>query len=155
MTKSELWLEVTKVLTTHKAKQEIISELELLLAPKVGGISMNPPKLDDDGNEVEAWCRWHNRYEIIENMVLSNNKAKNYCKASSKEWNRRQKEIKTLNEKSVILMSAGDFDEAQKTAIKSVELKALLNDIPSYDFDLDWSAYNANNKVVTEKVTKD
>jgi len=143
MTKLELWNEVTKVLATHKAKQEIISELELLLAPKVGGISMNPPKLDKDGNEVEAWCRWHNRYEAIDKMVLSNGKAKNYCKASSKEWNRRQKEIKTLDSQAVVMLTTGKFEEAQEVAKKSVACKALLNDIPSYDYDSDWEAYNS------------
>jgi len=154
MTKKELWAEVTKVLKAHKAKQEIVSELEILLAPKVGGISMNPPKLDDEGNEVEAWCRWHNRYEPIADMVLSNGKAKNYCKASSKEWNRRQKEIKTLNAESVKLLTEGKFDEAQKVAKDALAKKALLNDIPSYDYDKDWEAYNANNRPKVIKITK-
>ena len=143
MTKKELWEEVTKVLVANKASQEIISNLEILLAPKVGGSSVNPPKLDKDGNEVEAWCRWHNRYEKIEDMVLSNGKAKNYCKASSKEWNRRAKEIKELNTKSVELLTSGNFEEAQKVAKDAVAKKALLNDIPSYNYDTDWEAYNS------------
>lgn len=143
MTKKELWQKVTEILKANKASKELSNELEILLAPKVGGISMNPPKLDENGNEVEAWCRWHNRYEPIENMVLSNGKAKNYCKASSKEWNRRFKEIKTLNADSVKLLTDGKFEEAQKVAKEAIEKKELLNKIDSYDFDKDWEAYNS------------
>lgn len=143
MTKTQVWAEALKLLEAHKGSKKLTMALEELLAPKAGGgSSVNPPKLDEDGNIVEAWCRWHERYEPVENMVISNGKSKGYCKAAISKWNKANSQIKKYEAQASSALLSGDFEQAQEFAGKAKELKELFN-LPSYyDFDEDWSVFN-------------
>ena len=149
MTKAQLWTNVQNQVNellmaskvSKKFSEELLSILELNLAPKSGGSSINPPKLDEDGNIVEAWCRFHQRYEIVENMVISKGKSKGYCKASISLWNKTMATIKKLDSEAVDAMANGDFDKAQEIAMKSKELKDNFNKPEFYDYDRDWANF--------------
>jgi len=149
-TKTQLWTnvqkEVNELLSASKVSKkfsdELLSLLEARLAPKSGGSSINPPKLDEDGNIVEAWCRFHGCYEAYTNMVISKGKSKGYCKASISLWNKTNSTIKKLDSQVVEAMSEGDFDKAQEIAKNSKDLKDSYNKPEFYDFDRDWTNFN-------------
>jgi len=140
-TKTQVWADVLEVLTAQKASKKLIGELETLLAPKSSG-SANPPVLDDEGNIVEAYCRFHGRYEPVANMVISQGKSKGYCKASISKWNKTNANIKRLNDQAVCAMSEGQMEDAQKCAKESEALKKGLNDPKSFDYEADWAEFN-------------
>lgn len=151
MTKTQVWNEVSKLLVANKASKELVQELENLLAPKSGGGSVaNPPKLDKDGKVLEAWCRWHQRYEKVANMVMSNGKSKGYCKAAISKWNKANSEIKKLDSKAVEAMTKGEFENAQEFALQSKKVKDTFNKPEYYDYEADWKAFKAP-KTTTKK----
>ena len=132
--------EVTTLLATTKVTKAFSESLMLILsnhlAPKSGG-SANSPILDEEGNIVEAYCRFHKRYEIAENMVISQGKSKGYCKAGISAWNRNQSKVKALESEALAAMTKGNFEDAQA---KSVEAK-VLKDTLEYDYDADWASF--------------
>lgn len=151
MTKAQLWEaiqnEVSEVFAQNKvskkAQEAIIETLKAYIAPKVGrGSIQHPPKLDEDGNIVEAYCRFHQRYEPIENMVVSKGKSKGYCKASISKWNKINSQIKKLDSKAVDLMAKGKLEEAQEVAKEAKELKDALNNPEAYNYEEDWEAFS-------------
>ena len=124
-------------------KEELLNIIELNLAPKNGGgSSTNPPKLNDDGEIIEAYCRFHNRYEVVTDMVISNGKSKGYCKASISLWNKTNSNIKKLDSKAVDAMSDANFEEAQAIALEAKTLKDSFNSVEFYDYDRDWANFN-------------
>ena len=126
-----------------KGKMEMLQAiLDEHLKPKVA-TGATPPKLDKDGNIIEAWCRYHKRYEVVENMVISAGKSKGYCKAGIAAWNRAGVKIKRLQEEMTRFMGDGDFEEAQKCAIDIKEMSANRNNPDNFDFDKDWATFNA------------
>jgi len=153
LTKAQVWttvheqvkelLENSKV--SKKFSEELFSILEANIAPKTGGTSINPPKLDEDGNIVEAYCRFHQRYEPAENMVMSNGKSKGYCKAAISIWNKTNAKIKRLDSQAVDAMSEADFDKAQEIAKEARELKDNFNKPEFFDFDRDWAEFNGTS----------
>lgn len=151
--KTQIWNEVQALIKKHKISANAASELELLLAPKSGGgSSQHPPKLDKDGNIVEAWCKYHERYEAIENMVVSNDKPKGYCKAAASKSNRLRKQSKEMDQKVIVLMSEGEFEEAQKLAMEAKAMSVQMNHPSLYDFDKDWAEFLGNKETKsTEK----
>jgi len=147
VTKQQMWdnvqSQVSELLETNKVskkfKDALLQVLEDNLAPKSGGgSSANPPILNEDGTIKEAYCRFHQRYEPAEDMVISKNKSKGYCKAAISLWNKTNNEIKKLESQAVEAMSAGDFDKAQEIAKKAKELKDNFNKPEFYDYDRDW-----------------
>jgi len=133
-------LENSKV--SKKFKEELLTIIDNNIAPRNGGNSINPPKLDEDGNIVEAFCRFHNRYEKAEDMVMSKGKSKGYCKASISLWNKTNSNIKKLDSQAVEAMANGDFEKAQELAKEAQELKDNFNKPEFYDYDRDWAEFN-------------
>lgn len=122
--------------TTKAFRTELLSILEINLAPKSSG-SINPPILNDEGEIVEAYCRFHQRYEKVEDMVISNGKSKGYCKAGISRWNKNQTKVKSLDSEALAAMTDGDFDTAQAKALEAKETKESL----TYDYDADWAEF--------------
>ena len=143
MTKTELWNKVSETLVANKASKKLIAEMEILLAPKSSGGSLHPPKLNDKGEIVEAWCKFHQRYEVIKNMVVSGDKSKGYCKAGISKWNKLNVQVKKYESEAVAFMAEADFENAQKAAQKAKDIKKSYNDPKSYDYDKDWAAFTA------------
>lgn len=140
--KSTVWAEVQQILADKKASKALTEALEAILAPKVGGGSVNPPKVVN-GVITEAFCKFHNRYEIIGDMVLSNGKSKGYCKASISKWNKSNSMIKKLDSESASLLREGKADEAIAKAKEADALKVSMNDHANYDYDADWKAFKS------------
>lgn len=146
MTKAEQTLQdVNAVLAKYEASEELTTALRVLLAPKRGNGSLsNTPLLDEEGNITHYWCRIHERYEVVDDMVMSNGVSKGQCKASLSAWTRNNAAIKKLESESVAALMEGNFEEAQAKAEKVKELKNVLNEPSSYNYDEDWKVYNAN-----------
>lgn len=151
-TKTQTWNsvqnEVAELLDNSKiakgTREALMALLETHLAPKSGGGSTaNPPKLDEDGNIVEAWCRFHQRYEVVEDMVMTNDKSKGYCKASISVWNKANKAIKDAQAKVSDFLEDDKLSEAQELNNTIKAMKDALNSTDSFDYDTDWAAFNA------------
>jgi len=154
MNKSQIWNEVEKLIVEHKISKKASESLRELLAPKAGGgTSQHPPKLDKDGKIVEAWCKYHECYEPIENMVVSNDKPKGYCKAAASKSNRLRKESKELDSKVIVLMSDGKFEEAQKVAMEAKALSTKINHPSLYNLEEDWKAFNSTPEAKEDNQT--
>ena len=139
--KSDLWNQVEAILVSNKVKASVIDELKEILAPKAGGGAVNPPK-EIDG-VIHYYCRFHQRYEPGENMVISAGKSKGYCRASISKWNKLNAQIKRIEAQAVGAICESNLDLAKKLGDEARELKAKLNSPESYDFDADWEAFNA------------
>lgn len=124
---------------SKKFSEELLQIIETNLRP-TGKSSINPPK-EIDG-VLNYFCRFHQRYELAENMVISNGKSKGYCKAGISKWNKTNSTIKKLESQAVTKMTERDFDKAQKLAEEAQVLKELLNDPKAFNFDEDWSIFN-------------
>lgn len=150
MTKTEIHTNVTTALELflkeNKVAQAKVDGLMAIidehLKPKTSG-STNPPILNEDGSIKEAYCRFHQRYEPIEDMVISKGKSKGYCKAGISIWNRNSKKIKDLQAKSSDALDNDNLELAKKASKEAKELKARLNDPKSFDYENDWKAFNA------------
>jgi len=144
LSKSETWKKVEALMEEHNLPEKTRVALAELLEPKNGGgNSQHPPKLDKDGNIIEAWCKYHECYEPINNMVVSNGKSKGYCKAASSKSNRLRKLSKEMDAKVVMLTLDGDFEGAQEMATKAKELSEKRNSPEMYNLEEDWKVYNA------------
>lgn len=150
-TKAQVWTnvqkEVLELIENSKVpkgfSEDLMAILESKIAPKSGGGNMlNPPKLNEDGEIVEAYCRYHQQYYTIDKMVMSNGKSKGYCKAAISLWNKTNSEIKKLDSQAVDAMSSGDFDSAQEIAKQAKELKDNFNKPEFYDAERDWTNFN-------------
>ena len=142
VTKAQVWEQALKILTDHKAPKKMQEAMEELLAPKAGGgVSVNPPKLDANGNIVEAFCRYHQRYEKVDAMIISGGKSKGYCRAGYAKWTKANKEAKDLDAEVTKLVADGDFDAAQKAAKKAQKLRDTMNKPEFFDYDKDWAEF--------------
>jgi len=149
MTKKELHTQVrtqidellnTQPKLSKAFKESLVKIIDTNLAPKQGGGgSQNPPKLDEDGNIVEAFCRFHQRYEAAEAMVISNGKSKGYCKAGISAWNKNQTKVKSLEAEALKAISEGDIETAQAKSKEAKETKESL----VYDYEADWETFNS------------
>ena len=141
MTKIQIWNEVQELLSQHPTtSKKIVQGLEDLLKPKQGGGSSTNPPQEIDG-VIHYYCRFHECYEPQEDMVMSKDKSKGYCKASISKWNKTNAYIKRLDGQMSTLVADGNFEEAQVIAQKSKELKSELNDPRFYNFDEDWATF--------------
>lgn len=149
LTKTQVWsnvsTEVTELLSGTKVPQKVqdqlMSLLESHLAPKVASGGAHPPK-EIDG-VMHYYCRWHQAYEPVEDMVMSNGKSKGYCKAAISKWNKMQKTAKNLDAQALEAMTSGDFDEAQDLAQQAKDARTKSNDPASFDLEADWLEFRA------------
>ena len=148
MSKSKLYeavvADVEKCIPKGTIKPEVKSELmaviDRYLKPRSAS-SGKPPKLDKEGNIVEAWCKFHQRYYTIDKMVMSGGKSKGYCKAGIATWNRLQKQGKDLKAKALGLLLAGDTKKGAELNTEGEKLIEKSKDYASYDADQDWANF--------------
>ena len=148
-TKTQVWTNVQNQVVelienskvSKKFSDELLNILEAHIAPKSGGGSITNPPKEIDGI-MHYYCRFHAQYEPQENMVISNEKSKGYCKASISLWNKTNSSIKKLQDEVSDLMADGNFDEAQEVAKKAKVLKETFNSPEFYDFDRDWADFS-------------
>ncbi len=148
MNKTQTWTAVLEILNSHDLEESILTNLQedlsKILAPKVGGgHSAHPPILDKDGNVTEAWCRYHETYEPIENIVVNKDgKSKGYCKAAASISNKRRKEAQSLKLEALAIMG-DDIEKAQSLVKKASTIESTINDPEYYDLELDWEKFNS------------
>ena len=140
VTQVEKFCVANKVAKTTAAG--LIDLLNSLLAPKSGGGTVQNPSYTKDGITYH-FCRFHQQYEAEQNMVMTNNKSKGYCKASISVWNKRNSAIKQKEAAIANSIISEDFDTAKSYSLELQDLRAQLNDPTTYDFDNDWNAFRA------------
>ncbi len=148
MTKLEVRTIIEDVLSAHKETKvliEIKAQLMERFESKVS-TSDHPPVLDDDNQIIEVWCKFHKRYEVIGDMVLSKGKSKGYCKAGISEWNKRMKASKVSSELAIKALSEGDVELATSSAQEAERLKESARDYDTYDYDSDWDTFTPASK---------
>ena len=113
MNKTEIWAEVQKILSANKVKSSVVTELGLILAPKV---NTGTPK-----NELgQSYCRYTGNYYDDEDMVYQNEdmklqgKSKGYSKAGIAKWTKGQKFIKDLKMRALNVESLEELSELRK-----------------------------------------
>lgn len=143
MTKTKIREAIEEVFAAHKSSKLTEEIRASLMATFEGTVtrSEHPPVLDEEGNMIEAWCKFHKRYEPIENIVLSKGKSKGYCRAGLSEWNRRMRLAKKYDASAIEFLTTGDVESATEFATKATDERALAADYDTYDFDTDWSNF--------------
>ena len=164
MTKKELYQnvsgEVSSILAntkvSKKVQEELMNVIDNYLKPRNGGGSViNPPLKDENGNITHYFCRWHQMYEPIEDMVISNGKSKGYCKASISKWNKANSKIKKLEAEATSNLLDGDSEEAMKKANEAKEIKNVFNSPSYYNYVDDWTTFSKADTEETIKVIED
>ena len=123
-------------------QEQLFNLLSMHLAPKTGGgVSSNPPK-EIDGI-MHYFCRYHQTYEIADNMVMSQGKSKGYCKAAIAKWNKAQRSINKLESEATQAILASDLETAQTKSAQARELEELKNKPEYYNLEIDWAEFNA------------
>jgi hypothetical protein len=148
-TKTTVWADVQAILVANKANKALTAALEAILAPKTGGGgSVNPPKVDKDGNITEAYCKFHQRYEVVSDMVLSNGKSKGYCKAALSKWTKSNAKAKSLEAEASALLRGGKADEAIAKANEADGIKSTMNNADQYSYEADWAAFRPAKEAI-------
>jgi hypothetical protein len=153
MTKKQTWEAVEALLGNYpNVSKKLKTELADLLKPKGSRGSSNPAVLNEDGTIKEAWCRYHQRYEPAEDMILydNNTKSKGLCKAASREWHKRNSAVKSMEAEATELLISGDAEAAMTKAKEAKETKEALNTPESYDYDADWAEFDKAMKAKGE-----
>lgn len=156
MNKTELVSAITEIARNFKVAPEALERIVELVGPQAAGRSVNPPKLDKDGNITEAYCKYFQRYLPAEQMMISNGKSKGYSKIACAEVNARRKAIVQKESELSNLVLGGKVEEAKKLA-KDLEVeKSRLNDPEFYDYDELTKKYTKSEKPKVEvKETKE
>ena len=138
---------IKKFCETHKIKQNVADELCQLITELTAKKSreLHPPRINDDG-ETEYYCRFHKKYYLEADMVMSNGKSKGYSKAAIAVWNKRNAAIKKLAIEVSDLVAKDDFEAAKVKNAELAKLKAELNDPATYDVEANEAAFKANKK---------
>ena len=143
MTKLQTWTAVQDIIAAHNiVDPEFEARMADLLAPKKAGGSVNPPVLDEEGNILEAWCRYHQAYEPADDMVITNNKSKGYCKAAASISNTRRKDVQAKRLEALSIMG-DDIEKAQGLVKEANELEPQINGVEFYDLESDWEQFNS------------
>lgn len=156
MNKTELVSAITDIAKSFKVAPEALDRIIELVGPQASGSrSVNPPKLDKDGNIVEAYCKYFQRYLPAEQMVISNGKSKGYSKIACAEVNSRRKQIVQKEGELSNLILNGKVEEAKRLA-KDLEVeKSKLNSPEAYDYDELMKKYSKTEKPKEVKETKE
>lgn len=156
MNKTELVSAITEIARNFKVAPEALERIVELVGPQAAGSrSVNPPKLNDKGEIVEAYCKYFQRYLPASEMVISNGKSKGYSKIACAEVNARRKAIVQKEGELSNLVLGGKVEEAKKLA-KDLEVeKSKLNSPEAYDYDELMKKYSKTEKPKEVKETKE
>lgn len=160
MNKSQTYKAVTDKLEAvytkskvSKSAQEAINEIiDLYLKPKSGGGVArnveNPPKLDDNGHIVEAYCKYYKRYLPAAECNISfrgteKEKYRGESLLGAARYREITQEINTLKQQSQDLLLAKDIEGAQKAAKEAQRLFDTRQDSSLYDYEADFKRLRA------------
>ncbi|MGE4420533.1 MAG: hypothetical protein AB7D38_11995 [Sulfurimonas sp.] len=124
-------------------RQAFMQMLEENLKPKkAGSVSFNPPVYDEELDCMTYFCRFHQRYEAENNMVMANGKSKGYCKASIAKWTKAGKIISKKEAEVTQLLLKGEVERAKELVAEVEQLKLVRNEPTSFNFEEDWAAFD-------------
>lgn len=139
MTKLQIREMIETVLANHKHSKALATELLDAFESKASG-SQNPPQ-EIDG-VMNYWCKFHKRYEVIDNMVMTKDGAsKGYCKAGISSWTKQMNESKKMETASMEFLSKGEIKEAQEAATSAITIRDTAKDYDTYDYKEDWENF--------------
>lgn len=124
MNKTQQWEAIKAILTNGKVSKKVQAELEELLAPKSGGGTIYPPKVDKDGNITELYCTWHKEYEPVEKFKKSPKAKSGYhyeCTDAEAEWKKYVSAINKLKKETADTVNKildGEIDVKEAKELK-------------------------------------
>lgn len=139
MTKTQTFEFLTTLLNDAKFKSKAEQERVLAIisdtfAPKAGGgQTINPSYYDETLGAQMYYCRYLAQYCTEDEMVMSNGKSKGYSKSAISRWTKSGKEAKTLQEKALKLLLAGQQVEGQDLNAQAEELLLKRNKPEFYE----------------------
>lgn len=139
MTKTQTFEFLTTLLNEaqfkSKAEQErVLAIITDTFAPKAGGgQAQNPSYYDETLGAQMYYCRYLAQYCTEDEMVMSNGKSKGYSKSAISRWTKAGKEAKTLQEKALKLLLAGQQVEGQDLNAQAEELLLKRNKPEFYE----------------------
>lgn len=139
MTKTQTYEFLTTLLNDaqfkSKAEQErVLAIISDTFAPKAGGgQTINPSYYDETLGAQMYYCRYLAQYCTEDEMVMSNGKSKGYSKSAISRWTKYGKEAKTLQEKALKLLLAGQQVEGQDLNAQAEELLLKRNKPEFYE----------------------
>lgn len=139
MTKTQTYEFLTTLLNDaqfkSKAEQErVLAIISDTFAPKAGGgQTINPSYYDETLMAQMYYCRYLAQYCTEDEMVMSNGKSKGYSKSAISRWTKAGKEAKTLQEKALKLLLAGQQVEGQDLNAQAEELLLKRNKPEFYE----------------------
>lgn len=139
MTKTQTYEFLTTLLNDaqfkSKAEQErVLAIISDTFAPKAGGgQTINPSYYDETLGAQMYYCRYVAQYCTEDEMVMSNGKSKGYSKSAISRWTKSGKEAKTLQEKALKLLLAGQQVEGQDLNAQAEELLLKRNKPEFYE----------------------
>lgn len=139
MTKTQIYEFLATLLNDAKFKSKAEQERVLAIisdtfAPKAGGgQTINPSYYDETLGAQMYYCRYLAQYCTEDEMVMSNGKSKGYSKSAISRWTKSGKEAKTLQEKALKLLLAGQQVEGQDLNAQAEELLLKRNKPEFYE----------------------
>ncbi len=137
MNKTQQWEMVRDILANGKVSKKIQAQLEEILAPKTGGGTIYPPKVDENGNIIELYCNWHKEYEPVEGFKKSPKAKSGYhyeCKTAEGEWKKYMVKINSIKKEisnvvnNILDGNVTVEDARQIKEDKEAEISKLIED---------------------------
>lgn len=146
LSKNELVSKLNQIVESAKLSKNVKLEFDNLLneltTRKTREIK-HPDYYDDEKQCLMRYCKYHNQYEVENNMIAK----KNYCKVASFISNQRRAEIKKLENSLLdLIQTNADADEISALAETIKTKKALMHNSSTYDYDKDYQYYAENCK---------
>lgn len=139
MNKTQTFEFLKQVISTAEFKSRaeqtrILTIIEENFAPKAGGGQVqNPSYYDENLGSQMYYCRYLAQYCTEDEIVLSNGKSKGYSKSAIARWTKAGKEAKTLQEKALKMLLAGQQVEGQDLNAQAEELLVKRNKPEFYE----------------------
>lgn len=146
LSKSELVSKLNQIVESAKLSKNVKLEFDNLLneltTRKTREIK-HPDYYDDEKQSLMRYCKYHNRYEVENNMIAK----KSYCKVASFISNQRRAEIKKLENSLLdLIQTNADASEIAKLAEIIKEKKQNMHNSETYDYERDYQYYAENCK---------
>jgi len=113
MKKSEQWKLIKELCAEHKANKKLTEALEKLLAPKVGGSTIDRKEPIVEDGVTKLWCTKFLKYLPESEFKVYKGKPLHFCIEAEKMFNEFMKTTKKLKEEREALMTSildGDLD---------------------------------------------
>ena len=146
LSKNELVSKLNQIVDNAKLSKSAKSEFDALFAElttRKAREVKHADYYDDEKKCLMRFCKYHQRYEIENDMI---NK-KSYCKVASFISNQRRAEVKKLeNNLLSLIQNNAETSEISALADEIKLKKSQMHDSSTYDYDRDYQFYAENCK---------